>query len=190
MSKSISGQKSSVRHHHHSLRRSLRENQWKELSSRIIEKLIASEEFRSSSVVHTYVSMQSNREVYTGDLIQACIAADKQVVVPRMKSKGELTHHEILSLESLSENEWGIYEPSKSKQADLPDDLLIVVPMVAADFNRERLGYGKGYYDRFLSNANGYKIGLCYNFNLSWTPLPTEFFDIKMDKVISDRFIF
>lgn len=189
MSDTISGLKSSIRQHHHTLRRSLRDSEWKEYSSRIIDKLMAVDEFRSASVVHTYVSMEKNREVYTGHLIQACIKSGKQVIVPRIKSEGELTHHEITSVGSLSVNKWGVYEPSKEDEVELPDNLLVVVPMVAADFNRERLGYGKGYYDRFLSSVNATKVGLCYNFNLSWTPLPTDSFDVKMDKIISDQFI-
>lgn len=189
MSNTISELKSSLRQHHHTLRRSLRNSEWKRHSRRIIQKLLASDEFRSASAVHTYVSMENNREVYTGDLIQTCITSGKQVVVPRMKSAGELTHHEITSLDSLAVNEWGVYEPSKKNEVELPDNLLVIVPMVAADFNRERLGYGKGYYDRFLSSVNTIKTGLCFNFNLSWTPLPTESFDVKMDKIISDQFI-
>lgn len=189
MRDTIAGKKSLIRQHHHTLRRSLYEDEWKGLSNQIIEKLMESAEFRSSSAVHTYVSMERNREVHTGDLIQTCIKAGKQVIVPRMKSEGELTHHEITSLKSLSLNKWGVYEPSEKREAQLPDGLLIVVPMVAADFKRNRLGYGKGYYDRFLNSANAFKVGLCYSFNLSWKPLPTESFDIKMDKVITDHII-
>ena len=189
MSDTTALKKSSVRHHHHTLRRSLPKSEWKELSSRIFEKLKASSEFGLSSTVHTYISMEHNREVCTIDLIRACLAAEKDVIVPRMKSDGRLSHHKITSLESLTVNNWGVYEPSENNEVELSDDMLIIVPMVAADFNRNRLGYGKGYYDRFLNSTNAFKTGLCYNFNVSWEPLPTESFDIKMDKIISDQFI-
>lgn len=189
MNDTSAGRKSEIRLHCHTMRRSLQEKEWKHSSRLIIEKLISTEEFRTSDLIHTYVSMAANREVYTFDLIKRCFDAGKTVVVPRMKQGGELTHHQISSTELLSRNKWGVYEPPEEDEVEFPDKTLVVVPMVAADFDRNRLGYGKGYYDRFLSTVNGAKIGLCFNFNLSWTPLPAESFDVKMDKVISEQFI-
>jgi len=189
MKNSTVGQKSQIRQHHHTLRRSLQEKEWRELSSEVIKRLISTEEFKAAGFVHTYVSMAKNREVYTFDLIQTCFDRGKQVIVPRMTQDGKLTHHKITSAKLLSKNEWGVFEPSAENQVDLPDRLLVVVPMVSADFNRNRLGYGKGYYDRFLNGKSSIKFGLCFNFNLSWTTLPSDSFDVKMDKVISDKFI-
>src|SRR6056297_1895675 len=189
MTNSSVGQKSQLREHHHTLRRSLQEKEWSEISSKIISRLTSTEEFEAAGFVHTYVSIAKNREVNTFDFIQTCFEAGKQVIVPRMAQNGKLTHHKITSTKLLSKNNSGVWEPSAENQVDLPDHLLVVVPMVSADFNRNRLGYGKGYYDRFLTGINASKIGLCFNFNLSWKPLPTEPFDIKMDKVISDQFI-
>lgn len=177
------------RNHHHVLRQSLREKEWKYLSSIIIDKLMNTEEFKSASAIHTYVSMEKNREVFTLHLINACLDSDKKVFVPKIKSEGILSHHQLSTLSSLSENKWGVMEPTSNTDAELPDDLLVVVPMVAADFKRNRLGYGKGYYDRFLNSLNSTKIGLCYTMNINWKPLPVDTFDIKMDKIISEQFI-
>lgn len=181
--------KAKSRIHHHALRQSLRESEWKSSSMLIIEKLMNSEEFKSASAIHSYVSMEHKREVFTIDLINACLDSDKKVFVPKIKSEGILSHHKILTLSSLSENKWGVMEPTSNTEAELPDDLLVVVPMVAADFRRNRLGYGKGYYDRFLNSLSSTNIGLCYTMNMNWTPLPVDTFDIKMDKIISEQFI-
>jgi 5-formyltetrahydrofolate cyclo-ligase len=189
MENSVADHKSVVRQHHHILRRSLLDTQWKELSSRITDQLLKTEEFRLASTVHTYVSMKSNREVFTLDLIETILELGKKVLVPRMQSNGKLSHHLISSLDSLEKNKWGVLEPSSEKPTDLPDDSLIIVPMVAADFDRNRLGYGKGYYDRFLESVTATKVGLCFNMNLSWVPLPVESFDVKMDRVITEQFI-
>lgn len=189
MENSVSDHKSVIRQHHHTLRGSLMDTQWKELSNKISAQLLKTEEFRSASTIHTYVSMESNREVFTFDLIEKALELGKKVLVPRMQSNGKLSHHLISSLDALEKNKWGVLEPSSEKPTDLPDDSLIIVPMVAADFTRNRLGYGKGYYDRFLESLNATKVGLCFNMNLSWIPLPVESFDVKMDKVITDQFI-
>lgn len=184
----VAQNKSHRRNHHHILRQSLKTSEWKDLSSKIIDRLVTSEEFISASSVHTYVSMKKKREVFTIDLIDACLDSDKKVIVPKIKSEGILSHHQLSTLSSLSENKWGVMEPTSDIEVDLPDDLLVIVPMVAADFMRNRLGYGKGYYDRFLNSLSFTKIGLCYSMNISWTPLPVDTFDIKMDKVISEQF--
>jgi len=185
----IARDKSRRRIHHHYLRQSLRESEWKYLSSKIIDRLVMTEEFKSASSIHTYLSMKKNREVFTIDLINACLGSDKKVIVPKIKSEGILSHHQLSTLSSLSENKWGVMEPISDIEVDLPDDLLLIVPMVAADFMRNRLGFGKGYYDRFLNSLSFKKIGLCYSMNMNWTPLPVDSFDIKMDKVITEQFI-
>ena len=58
--------------------------------------------------------------------------------------------------------------------------------MVASDTNLNRLGYGGGYYDRFLCKTNAYKIGLCYEFQMLENELPTEKTDVKMDIVLCE----
>lgn len=189
MENSVADHKSIIRQHHHTLRRSLLDAQWKEISNNITARLIKTDEFRLASTVHTYVSMESNREVFTLDLIDKTLELGKKVLVPRMQPNGKLSHHSISSLNSLKKNEWGVLEPSYENPINLPDDLLIIVPMVAADFNRNRLGYGKGFYDRFLESVNATKVGLCFNMNLNWISLPVESFDVKMDKVITEQFI-
>lgn len=189
MSTSIAEQKSKTRQRHHAIRRSLQSAEWKQKSELIINRLMLSEAFKSNDTVHTYVSMDSNREVYTIDFIEACFKAGKEVIVPRMKSEGELSHHRITSTDSLIKNKWGVYEPTGKDEVQLPNEFLIIVPMVAADFKCNRLGYGKGYYDRFLSSVKATKIGLCFNCNLCWTPLTVESFDIKMDAIFTDRFV-
>jgi|AntRauTorcE11898_2_1112593.scaffolds.fasta_scaffold05312_4 5-formyltetrahydrofolate cyclo-ligase len=188
MRTSIAEQKSSIREHHHAIRRSLRLKEWKKMSAQIVKRTMATKEFKSTNTIHTYVSMEKNREVNTIDIINTCIARGKEVIVPRMKSEGELTHHKITSIDKLIRNKWGVYEPPGDDEVELSDGILVVVPMVAADFKCNRLGYGKGYYDRFLAGINATKIGLCFNGNLSWDPLPVGTFDIKMDKIITNQF--
>ena len=188
MSISIAEQKSYRRRHHHSIRRSLRLSEWKKMSAQVVKRMISTQEFISANTIHTYVSMEKNREVCTFNFINSCIEAGKEVIVPRMKTEGKLTHHKITSTESLSRNEWGVYEPPGDREVEISDDILVVVPMVAADYKCNRLGYGKGYYDRFLSTVKATKVGFCFTCNLSWDLLPVDTFDVKMDKIITNQF--
>lgn len=188
MSLSVSDQKKQIRQHHHFLRRSVQPEEWRSESDLIIKRLMGSDLFRQASSIHTYVSMEDNREVQTTVLISESLKLGKRVVVPRMSTDGQLTSHQIDSVNQLKENRWGVLEPEDKNEISIDDDTLIIVPMLAADFTRNRLGYGKGYYDRFLAQVRSYKIGLCYTFNLSWRPLPAEPFDIKMDAVVTGQF--
>lgn len=180
--------KPTVRSRHLAMRRSLQPEERKRLSKLIIERTLDTDEFRSADVVHSYAAIDKNGEVSTDGLISACLKHGKKVIVPKMKSNGELSHHSINSLDSLKTNEWGVPEPEFENEASLQDGILIIVPMVASDFKLNRLGYGKGYYDRFLSKLQSTKIGLSYSFNLCWNILPTEDFDIQMNVVVTDRF--
>ncbi|WP_340102994.1 5-formyltetrahydrofolate cyclo-ligase [Rhodohalobacter sp. 8-1] len=186
---SLPEQKLYVRQHHQTIRKSLLPGEWKQKSQAIIHRLMSSRMFISSESIHTYVSIEKSREVYTIDFIRSCIDAGKEVIVPRMKSGGELSHHKITSIDSLSKNKWGVYEPTGDSPVNLPEHLLVIVPMVAADFQLNRLGYGKGYYDRFLGSVTSTKVGLCFNCNLSLEPLPSEPWDIKMDTIITNQFV-
>mgnify|MGYP006273109337 CR=1 FL=1 len=188
MPETLADQKEQLRQHHHFLRRSLQPNEWRSESRLIIKRLLETEKYQQASSIHTYVSMEKNREVNTTDLIAESLKREKRVVVPRMTDDGKLTHHSINSIQQLKKNRWGVMEPENVREISIDASTLIIVPMLAADFKRNRLGYGKGYYDRFLSQVDSYKIGLCYSFNLSWTPLPSEPFDIKMDTVVTGQF--
>ena len=111
----------------------------------------------------------------------------KQVVVPLTNvDDGTLTHFRLQSFDDLQENKWGVLEPVNGRQVS-PDELdLAIVPMVAADERCHRMGYGKGFYDRFLSEVSFAKIGLIYEQNVV-DELPVEDYDVPMDKVVTEE---
>lgn len=188
MQMSFSENKAAVRSRQLAIRRSLQKDERKQLSKSITDRIFESDEFQSADTIHSYVAIEKNGEVATEDFIATCLYLGKNIIVPKMKPNGELSHHRIKSLESLKPNKWGVPEPSGENVSTLQEGMLIIVPMVASDFKLNRLGYGKGYYDRFLSKVQSTKIGLCYSFNLCWNTLPAEDFDIKMDFVVTDSF--
>lgn len=182
-----SNEKQIVRNRNLEIRNSVGNKQRTRLSKDIIENLIHLDHYRKAASIHTYVPIDKNMEIDTIPLIETSLEEGKKVIVPKMKASGTLSHHQIDSIDSLVPNKFGVPEPETSAEADLSDCSLIIVPMVAADFDRNRLGYGKGYYDRFLSEMTAPRIGLCYSFNLQWNPLPTEDFDEKLDLVLTEN---
>jgi len=168
------------------IRRSISKKELTAGSRHIMNTLVQLQEFKKADFVHCYVSMESAGEVDTLSFINYCISQKKHVLVPKMAANGNLTHHTINSLDELKKNKWGVSEPVGNEPADPAEIQFVAVPMVAGDFYRNRLGYGKGYYDRFLSSIDAFKVGLCFNSTLSWAQLPAESFDVKPDKIITE----
>lgn len=186
MGKNVSENKSLVREKFLKIRKSLSQIQVEQKSKSIQEKLYQFPEFIASNVVHTYVSMSNKNEVSTLEIIQTCFDQQKRVVVPKMEAGGELSHHLIESLDDLEKNEWGVNEPKRENLYPLEKLSVVLVPMVSVDYMKNRLGYGMGFYDRFLSCTKTFNIGLAFDCQLSKNTLPVEPFDKKMDIVITE----
>ena len=80
-----------------------------------------------------------------------------------------------------------IEEPDGDDTTDIADIDLIIVPAVAYDRNGNRVGRGKGYYDRLLSRSKAITIGVCYDFQLIDDGIEADEHDIPVDFVIADR---
>lgn len=78
---------------------------------------------------------------------------------------------------------FGILEPQLGQPASINEVEMVVVPGMAFDLKGNRMGRGKGYYDRLLAERSVYKVGVCYSFQLVES-VPTDEFDILMDKII------
>ena len=111
---------------------------------------------------HIFLSISSKKELNTGLIITLLQGKDKEIVVPRM-AKGICLEHFLLTDNTLLKpNSWNIPEPLDGIEV-MPDKLdVIFVPLLAFDLKGNRVGYGKGYYDLFLSQCkpDAVKIGL------------------------------
>lgn len=168
-------------------RKAIAEADFERASERIRQTLKQQPEFRAVHFIHCYVSMNERREVNTHSLIKEMIRTGKQVAVPVTNfQEGVLSHHQLRSFEELESNKWGVLEPNGGKKI-APEELdLVIVPMVGGDEQGNRIGYGEGFYDRFLEEVTCPKIGLCFEQNIVGK-IPTEDFDIPMDKIISEE---
>ena len=152
-----------------------------EKSLKIVEKIFFHPIFLKSEVVYCYKSIQN--EVNMDHIINKLLKDNKQVALPRI-DHNQMNFFMINTKEDLEKGYFGIYEPKDyCKKADLPD--LVLVPGVAFTPDGYRLGYGGGFYDRFLSEINTYSIGIGYAFQII-NSLPIEEHDKKLNEIITD----
>ena len=185
---SVSDQKSELRARMLKLRKSIDEEDWETRSETIINELKKIPEFIASDVIHCFVSMNDRKEVNTHSLLNDLISSGKKVIVPVTDFEtGELKHSELKSFQDLKENKWGVLEPDEIHPPTKEMDM-ILVPLLAVDKDFNRLGYGKGFYDRFLKKENAVKVGLLFD-DFLIDQIPVENFDEKLDILITEKMI-
>ncbi|MFT5884622.1 MAG: 5-formyltetrahydrofolate cyclo-ligase [Arcticibacterium sp.] len=109
--------------------------------------------------VHCYLPLSMSNEVNSSIIVNT-LHEDFPVslYLPRVSEDGTLTHH-LYNKDTPTElNKWGVSEPinegvSSEEFFNTDDDILVIVPLLAFDKSGHRIGYGKGFYDRFLENA-------------------------------------
>ena len=180
-------EKQRLREEHLAAREALSEQERSVLDNRITQKLLATSEYAEATTVLTYVSVSS--EVSTRMFIESVLRDGKTVAVPRCLPGHCLEFAAITSLDQLIAAPFGLLEPPKELPAlteEQMDASICIVPALLVDTKGYRLGYGAGFYDRFLSTYPGKKICLVYQQNLSRTMLPHTAFDIAVDLVITE----
>ncbi|MBR7008583.1 MAG: 5-formyltetrahydrofolate cyclo-ligase [Ruminococcus sp.] len=152
----------------------------------IAEKLLQSEYYKACRELLIYVSFDI--EVDTIKIISHALG-EKQVYCPKCFGDTNIMEfYRITSLDDLKKGKYGILEPDTSSGAtnSFSADSLCVVPGLSFDNNGHRLGFGKGFYDRFLSDFAGTAIGICYD-SFVKESLPTEEFDKCVDHLITEQ---
>lgn len=179
--------KQSLREECLAARNTLTEQERSLLDDCITQKLLATSEYAKASTVLTYVSVSS--EVSTRRLIKHALRDGKTVAVPRCLPEHRLEFVAVTSLEQLIPAPFNLLEPPKELPALTEDSIetsICIVPALLVDIKGYRLGYGAGFYDRFLSTYPGKKICLAYHSNQSKTLLPRTEFDVAVDMVITE----
>ena len=158
----------------------------------ILKRVLGLEAYRRAKLVHTYVSSKEN-EVDTRTLLCTCLAQSKRVAVPVvMPGTRTLAHALISGLDQLVGGPWGLAQPDPAEAVWLPTEAqidLVVVPGLAFDRRGQRIGWGGGYYDRFLAQVQTVKIGLCYD-ELVLDCIPSEPHDVPVDIVVAETAIY
>ena len=170
------------------LRDDLKSDEKEIMDDIIFSKLIKEKSFIDAKVVFLFVSYKS--EVDTHRLIRYCFENDKVVCIPKVINKKDgMKALRITSFEDLKEGYKGILECDDDLEEISTYNIdLVIMPGAVFDVNYGRIGYGGGFYDKFLGNLEKdiFKIALCYDFQIV-DEVPTENHDIKPNKIISDK---
>ncbi|MBE6825138.1 MAG: 5-formyltetrahydrofolate cyclo-ligase [Ruminococcaceae bacterium] len=157
------------------------------LDLEIQSRLLLCDKYRNCDTVLTYVSTDS--EIDTFGLITAAFANKKRVAVPVTNDDYSLTFYYINSLEELKIGRFKILEPQDlSKEVVDFSNSICVVPALCCDLSGNRVGYGKGCYDRFLKAYTGEKICLVYSDNIL-PSVDSDKTDVKVDTIVCDSYI-
>ncbi len=128
-----------------------------------------------------------NNEAPIIPLLKRLLTDGKELSLPSVNKNDKIDPICFSDFINVTLGKYNIPEPSEGKNVN-PDDIeVVLVPGVAFDNLGVRMGYGKGYYDRFLAESDFIKIGACYEFQISDIPLPTESHDIKMDYLLTEK---
>lgn len=138
----------------------------KTLDSRIYANLLKCDVFFKADTVLIYNSTQI--EVSTGRIIEYCLERCKNTAIPRCFPENKMKFYFYDGIEELQKSKFGIYEPRESNENEVKsfDNTVCILPALAVDKEGYRLGYGGGYYDRFLSEHEVVTIALCYSENM------------------------
>lgn len=158
-----------------------------ELSNEICKAFLETKDYKECSTLLCYVSFGD--EVNTLNILSHALEQNKIVAVPVCIDKsGNMDFYIIKSIDDLHIGSFGILEPRINECEKLNDikNAVIVVPALCFDAFGNRLGYGKGYYDRFLQKHSLISFGLCYN-SLIQKNVPVDKYDQKVDYVITEK---
>ncbi len=150
-------------------------------SGKIRDNLRKIEYYRKATTIGAYYSIGS--EVQTHDLLQEFFNQGKTVALPRVE-RDDLTFKKISGISDLELGNFGVMEP-KEKCEDVKKLDVILVPAIALTRDGYRLGYGFGFYDRFLHGKKSKKIGLSYIKQVIKS-FPHDNHDVKMDCIVTE----
>ncbi len=157
-------------------------------SARVTERFTAQPFYREARTLYAYLSF--NQELRTDGLIRRAWADGKRVAVPRTLGKGVMEFYYIDSFDGLIRSSFGVPEPPEDPErlAD-EDDILLLMPGLAFDRAHNRVGYGGGFYDRYLERmhkkgARIFKPALAFDFQIV-EHIPANEHDVRVDAILT-----
>jgi len=163
------------------LRDKLTENERKFFDAQISKNLLARAKFFNYADYLVYLNLGS--EVSTDGITGELLRRGKNVYVPKIIG-GEM--FAVKYKPPFIVNKFGVKEPKETVFADKID--ISVTPLIAADMQFNRIGYGKGYYDRFFEKNDCFKIGVCYSVQIADT-IDAEVTDAPLDMLVTEKYV-
>ena len=173
--------KKSLREYAISLRKEITNK--KDLETKIRNNILNNQKVINSKNILIYIS--KDLEVDTKELIKDLWKMNKNIYVPKVE-KNIINFYKINDFKELVIGSYNIFEPITNIKYQYNKKDLIILPGLLFDKHNNRLGYGGGYYDKYLENKKLYKIGICFS-NFVVKKIPIDKYDIKMDEIITER---
>lgn len=153
-------------------------------SSKVMKNLFSDYDFLRASSVGFYFPHKG--EIDTTEMIKRSLLFGKTSYLPKiLPGHSHMMFCEFSGFENMEKGKYGIMEPIGGEFGE-PEVLL--VPGIAFDLHKHRLGFGKGYYDRYLRQHDALSIGVCYGWQVV-DKIPRESHDMQMDKIIAGDWI-
>lgn len=178
--------KAFLRKYYRSAREKMPRDIKREKDLEIQSRFLVTDEYRKCSGILLYVARDF--EIDTHGIICAAFANNKTVAVPKLNDDYSMSFYRITSFSDLEDGKFSISEP-KSNLEKITDfsGFVCVTPSLCCDLSGNRLGFGKGCYDRFFIDFNGTKVALSYSNSIE-VSLPNDENDIKVDVIVTDSF--
>lgn len=162
-------------------KQAMTEQEIREKSELLARLLFASEEYRNARSIYGYLAF--NQEVRTLPILEQALREGKQVAVPKCYGN-EMRFIWLSDLTAVQASPMGNPEPVADGPVAEDEDALVLMPGLAFDKEGRRIGYGGGYYDKFLARERHHPtLALCYAFQV-YDYLETEEFDIPADRIL------
>lgn len=176
--------KNELRKKYKALREDLTTLEIEELSLQIANQSLQLEVWEFE-FYHIFLSIARHKEINTEYILQIIFGKDGNAVVPKVKDS-ELKHYLLTDSTRLKPSKWGIPEPEKGIEVDAEQLDVVFMPLLAYDRIGNRIGYGKGFYDKFLSECrpDTLKIGLSF-FEPEEQTIEVSEHDIRLDYCIT-----
>lgn len=187
MTENINARKKELRKEIFKKRAELPESYTEDANKKTINKVLNHPYYKESQNIFIFYSVED--EFNTHPLIEQALADGKNVSIPRVADgkKGLMKAHEYEEGDDLFESSFGIPEPDPEQPTMEPSEIdLIIMPCVTCNNKGERLGYGGGFYDRFLSKFTG-KTLLPFYSKLQTDDIPTEAHDKKPNIIMTEK---
>lgn len=165
----------------------------KQKSAAITQKVLMLPEYIEADHILLYADYR--HEVMTKEIFDDAILHKKKVYFPKCNpDNGTMEFYQVVSVRQLMDGYKGIKEPIVNPeylyQHHKEENTLAILPGVAFDMNGYRIGYGKGYYDRFLQNKRQITaVALAFAQQLA-DDIPHDVYDIRMDKIVTEEIIY
>ncbi len=153
-------------------------------SRRIVENLLGLAEYQNASGVMSYMPIGSEADVEAFN--RQALADGKALYLPVSLSGGSMYASRLRAMDRLRKGRFGVREPEQDEKAPEGAIQMIVIPGLAFDRMGGRIGYGAGYYDRFLPGVPAWRVGVCFEDQLA-DCVPMGAHDVAMEILVTER---